>query len=75
MSLLLTTSRLTYLVQLSPAYRQFLRYGLDMSTYSPPPLVTPPPAPASLTAVKNRFKSGKQVRNFSSLSSLLFDSF
>ena len=63
MSLQLTTSRLTYLVQLSPAYRQFLRYGLDMSTYSPPPLVTPPPLtpPASLTAVKNRFKSGKQV--------------
>jgi hypothetical protein len=68
MSLQLTTSRLTYRVQLSPAYRQFLRYGLDMSTYSPPPLVTPPPLPppsTSLTAVQNRFKSGKQVRNFS----------
>ena len=44
MSLELETARCTYLVTFSNNYRQFLRLGLDLSTYEPPP-VTRPPSP------------------------------
>jgi len=47
MLLELMTRRLTYSVQLSPAYCQFPRLGLDLSSYEPPPPVKlyqlPPP--------------------------------